>query len=206
LALSKRLLPIIYKAVDDTELPLSLRRLQFIRFDSAPGITRPLAYLADALRRDLEWIREHTRIGELAARWQARGQPTSLLLHGEELSEVRAWASKRKAEAPDITDHQRAFLDASEKAEVARLLQSRTARRLKRRMQALVGLLGLGIIFGLLCWLNQVYLLEQWRWFTTIRPYVTSQSVPMCFLRRTKGASRVVIHLSNAPTRKIVQG
>src|SRR5262245_10729112 len=53
LALSKRLLPVIYKSVPDAEIPPKLRELQFIPFHTAPGVTRPLRELAEALRVDL---------------------------------------------------------------------------------------------------------------------------------------------------------
>src|SRR5262244_3374881 len=56
LALSKRLLPVIYKSLPDAEIPSKLSELQFIRFDTAPGVMRPLRELADALRVDLQWI------------------------------------------------------------------------------------------------------------------------------------------------------
>jgi hypothetical protein len=75
--LSKRLLPVIFKPVPENEIPKRLGRLQFVRFDTGRGITRPLAELAEALRQDLDWIREHTRLGELARRWNARGCPES---------------------------------------------------------------------------------------------------------------------------------
>ena len=52
--LSKRLLPIIFKPVSDFDIPEALRRLHFVRFDSGPGVTRPLARLSEALRRDLD--------------------------------------------------------------------------------------------------------------------------------------------------------
>src|SRR5215471_10267183 len=45
--LSKRLLPVIFKPVPDHDIPEKLRRLQFVRFDTGPGITRPLAELAE---------------------------------------------------------------------------------------------------------------------------------------------------------------
>jgi hypothetical protein len=41
LALSKRLLPVIDRPLD-TEIPPKLSKLQFIRFDTAPGMMRPL--------------------------------------------------------------------------------------------------------------------------------------------------------------------
>jgi TIR domain len=80
LALSKRLVPVIYKPVSETDIPQRLGRLQFIRFDMGLGITRPLAQLAEALRQDVDWIREHTRIAELAARWQGRGSAIVIAL------------------------------------------------------------------------------------------------------------------------------
>src|SRR5262249_43537124 len=78
--LSKRLLPVVFKTVPDDDIPEKLRRLQFVRFDSAAGFARPLLRLAEALRVDLDWIREHTRLEELARRWDARGRPESRLL------------------------------------------------------------------------------------------------------------------------------
>jgi hypothetical protein len=79
----------------------------------------------EALRQDIDWIREHTRIGEIAARWQARGRPESLLLRGDDLDAARAWAARRKPAAPEITDPQRAFLNASQDAETSRLGKER---------------------------------------------------------------------------------
>jgi hypothetical protein len=49
--------------------------------------------LAEALRQNVEWIREHTRLSEAAARWQARdrgtGAANDLLLRGDELAEPK---------------------------------------------------------------------------------------------------------------------
>jgi hypothetical protein len=133
--LSKRLLPVIFISVADVEIPEKLRRLQFIRFDSGRGVARPLAELAVALRQDLDWTREHTRLGGLAARWQARGRPESLLLRGDDLVAARTWVAKRKAEAPEITDLQRAFLNAGEEAEIARASRERQQIEDMRRAQ-----------------------------------------------------------------------
>ena len=113
--------------------------------------------LAEALRVDLDWIREHTRLGELATRWDRRGRPESLLLRGDEIDAAKAWMAARKAAAPEITDAQRAFVTASEEAEATRLgkeraqleaigraqeataQQQRRAARLQRRIWWLLG-------------------------------------------------------------------
>jgi TIR domain len=119
--LSKRLLPVIFKPVPEHDIPKSLSRLQFVRFDSGRGITRPLAELAEALQQDVDWIREHTRLGELARRWEGRKRPESLLLRGDDLEAAKAWMATRKVGAPEITDAQRALISASEEAEAKRL-------------------------------------------------------------------------------------
>src|SRR6516164_2622529 len=120
--LSKRLLPVIFKPVPDHDIPEKLRRLQFVRFDTDRGITRPLAELAEALRQDLDWIREHTRLGEIATRWERRGRAESLLLRGDDLDAAKTWMAARNVAAPEITEAQRAFVKASEEAQSARLL------------------------------------------------------------------------------------
>ena len=98
--LSKRLLPIVFKTVPERDIPEKLRRLQFVRFDSGPGFARPLSQLAAALRVDLHWIREHTRLGQLAARWDGRGRSESLLLRGDEIDAAKTWMAARNAAAP----------------------------------------------------------------------------------------------------------
>src|SRR5262245_42132319 len=119
--LSKRLLPVIFKPVAERDIPKKLSRLQFVRFDTGRGITRPLAELAEGLRQDLNWIREHTRLGELARRWDGRKRPESLLLRGDDLDAAKAWMAARKVGAPPITDAERALISASEEAEAKRL-------------------------------------------------------------------------------------
>src|SRR5215471_10896850 len=113
--LSKRLLPV------EHDISEKLSRLQFVRFDTGRGITRPLAELAEALQQDLDWIREHTRLGELARRWEGRERRESLLLRGDDLEAAKAWMAARKVGAPEITDAQRALISASEEAEAKRL-------------------------------------------------------------------------------------
>jgi len=119
LALSKRLLPVIFIAVSDTEMPKNLSRLQFVHFDKG-RFARSLSDLALALRQDLDWVREHTRLGEAAVRWDARSRPESLLLRGDDLAAARGWVKRRRDDAPPITNLQHAFITASEEAEAAR--------------------------------------------------------------------------------------
>src|SRR5262245_4034564 len=115
--LSKRLVPVVFKTVPVHDIPEKLRRFQFVRFDSGSAFARPLSQLAEALGIDLDWIREHTQLGEIARRWEGRARPKSLLLRGEDLDAAKAWIVARKATAREITDLQRTFIRASEEAE-----------------------------------------------------------------------------------------
>src|SRR5262249_5156571 len=168
--LGKRLIPVQWIKVADAEVPERLRRLNYTIFSPGESVTRPLKELATALRQDIEWIRAHTLIGEQAARWKARGQAEQaddLLIRGSELAEARDWLARRRDDAPEITDLQRAFLSASEAAEETRIgaerqrlaererlveeaetAQART-RRLQRRSYVVLALLLAGVVLGL---------------------------------------------------------
>ena len=178
LALSKRLLPVIYKSVSDGEIPEKLSKLQFVRFDTAPGMMRPLREIVEALRVDLEWIREHTRLAELAAHWQSRNRPESLLLRGDDVNAAKAWTAKRKQDAPEITEVQRAFLSESERAESARIAESKVARSWTRRLQILVYGLLAGIILVIIAVIEQAHVKERWSWYMIIRPYKATNVDP----------------------------
>ena len=124
--------------------------------------------LAQALRVDFDWIREHTRLGELAKRWDGRGRPESLLLLGDDLDAAQKWMANRKPAAPEITDAHRAFVKASEEAETTRLGKERAQLEMIRRAQeataqqqrriawllgGLAMLVGGGIL-GVIAWIN----------------------------------------------------
>jgi formylglycine-generating enzyme required for sulfatase activity len=167
---SKRLLPVVFKPVVEADIPESLRERQFIRFDVARGITRPLRELAEALRHDIDWIREHTRIGDMAARWEARGRPPSLLLRGDDVVAAEAWMKNRKSDAPAISDAMRAFIVASKEANVAFLLKASAAEQRVARSRRLVGVIAATfiavLILGAAAWWKQDPLRERiylWR-------------------------------------------
>src|SRR5262249_24806718 len=185
LALSKRLLPVVFKKVPERDVPEKLRRLQWVHFDGQPGFTRPLLQLAEALRVDLHWIRDHTRLAELATHWDGRGRPESLLLRGDAVDAARKWMADRKAAAPQITEAQRAFVKASEEAETTRLGKERAQLDVIRRAQeataqqqrhiawllgGLAMLVGASIL-GVIAWINQSFIKEQWNWYSNVKPY-----------------------------------
>lgn len=116
-SLGKRIVPVVLIPVGDNEAPPSLGRLNYIFFDGRQSFSRALRQLSTALTVDAAWIREHTRIGELAERWVQRGKPDVLLLRGPELEAARRWVEGATASAPQPTELQRDFIATSERHE-----------------------------------------------------------------------------------------
>ena len=112
-ALSKRIIPVVLAPVPDADAPPAIARLNYIFFDGRQSFPRALKQLSTALTVDAEWIREHTRIGELAERWNQRGRPDVLLLRGPELEAARHWATSASADGPQPTELHRSFIDTS---------------------------------------------------------------------------------------------
>lgn len=140
LELKKRIVPVLASPLGDAKPHEHLRDLNYIYFYPEPtvpgsGFGNGLARLAATLSVDVEWTREHTRLGALASRWQAGNHPADLLLRGSELARLQRWRDTRPANAPELTTLQRAFLQTSEDAEIARASEER--RQIEERQRAL---------------------------------------------------------------------
>lgn len=118
--LSKRILPVFWRPVDMGTLPERLGRINYIRFDERHSFAKGLKELSQALREDLGWLREHSKLTSCAAEWEARGRPEFRLLSGDDIAEAKAWRDRRPKNAPEITDAQAAYIAASEAAQTAR--------------------------------------------------------------------------------------
>jgi formylglycine-generating enzyme required for sulfatase activity len=168
LELGKRLIPVQWIAVPEAEVPLALKRLNYTFFDKGQSFVRPLAELVDALRKDIAWIRIHTRIGEQAARWKATvdsKKAADLLLRGSELLEAVDWRQRRKDDAPTITQLQLDFLQASD-------IVQRQARRRAQRAAVFVSCLGLLLTCVTVGWWQQKPLLDAYRWHWILQPTI----------------------------------
>ncbi|MEM6925467.1 MAG: toll/interleukin-1 receptor domain-containing protein [Myxococcota bacterium] len=123
-ALSKRVIPVVAADVAQDQVPATLRRLNYVSFvQQRFGVA--LRELTNALRVDVDWVREHTRLGELASRWDARERSEALLLRGEELEATKGWFAGWKGGEPAPTELQQAFLNASEAAQQAQFSEER---------------------------------------------------------------------------------
>ena len=170
-SLNKRFAPIVCRPVQDSAVPAPLRPLNFIFFDDQRGFDANADQLAEALRTDIGWVRQHTEYGEAERRWSTAGRPRGLLLQSPTLEVAEYWIGSRPAGAPEPTREIKEFVSASRRS-------ARASQRLRRVVAASMFALLIGIILGLVGWINQTYIADQWRWYTVTLPYASSQVWP----------------------------
>jgi WD40 repeat protein len=124
--LRKRLIPIVARDLAAQPVPAALARLNYIHFtanltgEATGDFNAALDELVHAIETNISWIREHTRLGSLARRWEALGRPHELELNGKELSGAETWLTTRPRKAPDPTDAHRTFITESRRTATAR--------------------------------------------------------------------------------------
>lgn len=120
--LSKRILPVVCRAVADDPIPEQLRALNYVFFTDGRSFLHGLSELRDALDKNLDWIREHTRLHDLAMRWDlaAEADKPNRLLRGSDVALAKRWMANWVRPNPEPTQLHRTYIDASETAESAR--------------------------------------------------------------------------------------
>ena len=124
--LGKRLIPVVHREVENSEVPEALARINYVFFSGRDPTGARVTFeealddLVGALLTDLAWVHEHTRLGELARYWDSAGRPSDLLLRDRPLRAATDWLhrslerdSRREPDANDITH---TFIQASARA------------------------------------------------------------------------------------------
>ena len=133
--LGKRIIPVVARRIADADAPPALGRLNWVFLAEGDDKDAALATLDTALHTDLPWVREHTRLGELARHWDEQGRR-----QGRDVAR-RGPRSRRTLARPPPCRRQRADRSASglHPGEPARcdrkaaLLGRRLARRRRHR-------------------------------------------------------------------------
>jgi hypothetical protein len=68
-SLNKRFGGIVWRGVSGRTVPERLRQVQWILFEPPAVFDKSMDRLVTALETDIEWIRQHTELGEHAHRW-----------------------------------------------------------------------------------------------------------------------------------------
>jgi WD40 repeat protein len=138
-ALDKRLAPVVLERVLKDRIPAAITKINYLFFDAPSDFETQVGALARALRTDIAWWHEHTRVVELAGRWNRDGRPEGQLLRSGAITAAQAWASRRpdNAQIPEIVFQ---FLDASlKKEEHDREEIDKRERRISEQIQRFLG-------------------------------------------------------------------
>lgn len=119
-ALNKRIAPIVIEETDPADIPPALARLNFIFCTERDRFEDAVDSLVSALNVDIDWIREHTRLSGIAARWEKADRPARLLLRGQDIADAEQWRDTHPKEAPEVTPLQAAFVSESRQAAARR--------------------------------------------------------------------------------------
>ena len=117
--LAKRILPVLHSPLGDVQAPPALAAINYLDFTQTTTLIAGIRELAAALQTDLVWLREGTRLLNLALDWERAGRRENRLLVGEDIVEAKAWLANRPS-TESLTELHRNYIKASEKAEVAR--------------------------------------------------------------------------------------
>lgn len=133
--LSKRVLPVLWRPLGDAPAPPRLSALNYVRFDEGRSLMTGVKALGVALRTDLDWLGEHTRLLQRALEWDRGNRADNRLMSGQDIADAKAWLAGKPREAPDPTELHRDFIRFSEQAETAR---NSAERKRAEQLQAAV--------------------------------------------------------------------
>jgi WD40 repeat protein len=116
LKLNKRVFPVVIEDINWATAPDGLIKLHGVFFNDVGQRDESLKRLIEALQTDIAWIREHTRLGELAQHWDTHGRPAGDLLRGRPLEEAEHWLTQRPKTARSPSNLQQQYIRASRTA------------------------------------------------------------------------------------------
>jgi formylglycine-generating enzyme required for sulfatase activity len=134
------------------------------------AIFRRWGKLRDWIAAEREFLAWKTGLEAARRTWQATPDSSKgdALLMGASFTQAQSWIEKRKDDLPVLD---RDFIIRSAK-------RVSKARARAARVRDLIYVLSACIIVGLLGWINQDYLKEQFHWLTTVRPYMVAYVSP----------------------------
>lgn len=135
------------------------------------ALLRQWGLLQDWLAEDAGLLAALEGVKRASRDWAANDRDSAWLAHVTD----RLAAAERLSERPDLAANlgptDRAYLAACRKAEAV-------VKGRKRRVQAFIYVLLVGIIVGLIGWINQSFIKGQWKWYTVTRPFMQAQFRP----------------------------
>ncbi|MGH8481470.1 MAG: toll/interleukin-1 receptor domain-containing protein [Nevskiaceae bacterium] len=117
----KRIVPVVLRDTPEAVVRAEVRRLNYVFLRANDPFDAQVALLRAAVQTDIAWVREHTRLGELAQGWAGNHRRASDELRGPTLEAAERWVASRPAEAPTPTELQLQFIATSRRGATRRL-------------------------------------------------------------------------------------
>jgi WD40 repeat protein len=117
---NKRLIPILHRAVPESDIPETFAKINWILFRDSDDFESTFGSLVQAIDTDLDWKQAHTRLLVRAKEWENKAQEKSLLLRGKDLQEAEEWQGQAAGKQPKPTLQQSQYVLASRRAETRR--------------------------------------------------------------------------------------
>ncbi len=111
--MGKRIILTPIKPISADDAPAAMLQLPFVSFQADTSFASSLANLVELLKRDIQWLQEHTRMGHLAAKWKNHGKSRALLLFGKELDRASSWLANKPDNSANLTHLQEGYITAS---------------------------------------------------------------------------------------------
>ncbi len=111
---NKRLIPVLLDGIGKDVLPEAVATRHYI--EARTGTESALEPLTTAIRKDPEWVHQHTRLLVRAREWENSSKEASFLLQGRDLERAESWLKEVDAhQDPQPTVLQTNYLIASRK-------------------------------------------------------------------------------------------
>jgi len=142
------------------------------------ALLRQWGLLEGWLQEDFALLATLEGVKRAARDWDANARAEAWLAHqGQRLAEAQVLDARPDIAAKlDAIDRQY-LAECQAKEEAAREAESAANSR-RRRLQAAIYMLLVGVIAGLIGWINQAYITEQWRWWRTDQPFAAAHIWP----------------------------
>jgi len=86
---NKRIVPVLAREVDETQLPDAVAKLNWVTFTD--GLEPAIAKLVEALDTDLGSVKAHTKLLVRAREWEESNRDGAKLLRGADLQRAESW-------------------------------------------------------------------------------------------------------------------
>lgn len=150
--LNKKIIPILYRPIDDNNIPPAVGHINWIYFVPHAGqensFEESFPKIIDAMDTNLEHQRLHKRFLLRTLEWDENNQSNSFLLNGDEIVQAESWLADTDGEDPLPTDLQKDYIARS------RQYASQVQRRILSGVTVALVLTLVLAVFSVLQWRN----------------------------------------------------